>query len=104
MTCKDCILEPKRILCISYFMGDDEITGEELTDIEKRCKSFKNKADFVEVEKYNELRENFVDFACSGVNNLAPYCENRCVECVDEQGWCRYGSSCKGFNPDGKRE
>lgn len=61
-------------------------------------------ADVVEVEKYNDLRESFVDFACSGTNNLAPYCKNRCVECVDERGWCRHGDSCKGFNPDGRRD
>lgn len=60
-------------------------------------------ADVVEVEKYNDLREKFVDYACSGTNNLAPYCENRCAECVDGRGWCRYGRSCKGFNPDGER-
>ncbi len=60
-------------------------------------------ADVVEVEKYNELREDFIDFACSGVNNLAPYCKNRCVECVDGRGWCRYTVKCKGFNPDGER-
>lgn len=55
MTCKDCIYEPKCILRISYFMGDDEITGKELADMGKRCKSFKNKADFVETIKVVEM-------------------------------------------------
>lgn len=54
--------------------------------------------DFVSVEKYNELREAFIDYVCSGVPNLAPYCKNRCQECVDGRGWCRE-SFCKGFNP-----
>lgn len=61
------------------------------------------KADVVDVKKYNELRDDFISFACSGVNNLAPYCKNRCAECLDGRGWCRYGKNCEGFNPDGKR-
>ena len=60
--------------------------------------------DVVEVEKYNELRDSFVDYACSGGDNLAPYCTNRCIECTDERGWCRYGVNCRGFNPDGERK
>ena len=64
MTCKDCILEPKCILRISYSMGDDETTGKELTDIEKRCKSFKNKADFVEV-KHGKWIYNVKYYSCS---------------------------------------
>lgn len=60
--------------------------------------------DAVPVEKYNELREAFVDYVCSGVNNQAPYCKNRIDgDCVDERGWCTY-RHCRGFNPDGKRK
>ncbi len=59
--------------------------------------------DAVEVEKYNDLREDFVDFVCSGVHNPAPYCKNACEECVNERGWCTYNESCNGFNPDGER-
>ena len=52
------------------------------------------------LEKYNELRENFVDYVCSGVPNPAPYCLNKCKECTDGHGWCKYDSEkCKGFNP-----
>ena len=60
--------------------------------------------DAVEAEKYNELREAFVDFACSGINNVAPYCKNRRKECADEHGWCQLGIGdvCRGFNPDGE--
>ena len=73
--------------------------------------------DAVEVEKYNalvemyhELRENFIDYVCSGVPNVAPYCLNRCEECVTPHGWCKAMSDkCQGFNPaevilDGERK
>lgn len=52
------------------------------------------------VEEYNQLRENFVDFFCSGSMNPAPYCLNTCKECTDNRGWCDPSSDkCKGFNP-----
>ena len=51
------------------------------------------------VGMYHELRENFVDFVCSGVPNVAPYCLNRCDGCCDAYGWCRKSNLCKGFNP-----
>ena len=51
-------------------------------------------------EMYHELRENFIDYVCSGTHNLAPYCLNRCEECVDCRGWCKQDSDkCHGFNP-----
>lgn len=60
--------------------------------------------DAVEAEKYNDLREAFVDYVCSGVPNPAPYCKNRCPECVEGRGWCTYEQGkCRGFNPDGER-
>ena len=49
MTCRDCIFYDHCILRLSYSMGDDETTGKELTNMEECCRSFKNKADFVEV-------------------------------------------------------
>ena len=52
------------------------------------------------VEMYHELRENFIDYVCSGTCNVAPYCLNRCEGCVDRVGWCSQGSDeCHGFNP-----
>lgn len=52
------------------------------------------------LEKYNELRENFVDCVCSGSDNPAPYCINRCSGCVDRLGYCALNSEeCRGFNP-----
>ena len=50
-------------------------------------------------EQYHELRENFIDYVCSGVQNVAPYCLNRCEECVDGYGWCKHNDKCQGFNP-----
>ena len=52
------------------------------------------------LEMYHELRENFIDYVCSGTCNVAPYCLNRCEGCVDRVGWCSQGSDeCQGFNP-----
>lgn len=53
-------------------------------------------------EQYENLREAFVDYVCSGVSNQAPYCKNSCDECVDERNWCTY-RRCRGFNPDGRK-
>ena len=51
------------------------------------------------VKMYHELRENFVDYYCSGIQNVAPYCRNRCEECIDGYGWCKHNDKCHGFNP-----
>ena len=54
-----------------------------------------------ELEKVKQLyeseKEDFIDFACSGVPNLSPYCMNRRPDCVDERGWCRI-EKCHGFS------
>lgn len=61
--------------------------------------------DAVEVQAYNELREDFVDYVCSGIPNPAPYCANASEKCVDKLGWCGNGSNeCKGFCPKHYRE
>ena len=60
-------------------------------------------ADVVDSETYNDLRETFVEFVCSGVHNPAPYCKNRRSTCVDSRGWCTYNDWCEGFNPDGRK-
>ena len=46
---------------------------------------------------YESEKEDFIDFACSGVLNLSPYCLNRNPDCVDERGWCRT-EKCRGFS------
>ena len=59
--------------------------------------------DAVPVEQYNGIREDFVDYVCSGVPNPAPYCGNATEKCVDARGWC-VNSECKGFTPRGERK
>jgi hypothetical protein len=52
------------------------------------------------LERYHDLRENFIDYYCSGCQNVATYCLNRCEECVDKWGYCKqYSDKCHGFNP-----
>ena len=53
---------------------------------------------------YESEKEDFIDFACSGVPNLSPYCMNRRPDCVDERGWCR-SEKCHGFSRErGQKE
>lgn len=53
---------------------------------------------------YESEKENFIDFACSGVPNLSPYCLNRHPDCVDERGWCKT-EKCRGFSRErGQKE
>ena len=46
---------------------------------------------------YESEKEDFIDYACSGVPNPSPYCTNRHPDCVDERGWCRT-EKCHGFS------
>ena len=98
--------------------SDSEAEIQERNDWQrfKACVEAQDTVDAVEVEKYNrlveayhELRENFIDFVCSGIPNVAPYCLNRCDGCCDAYGWCRQSDLCQGFNPaevilDGERK
>lgn len=53
---------------------------------------------------YESEKEDFIDFACSGVPNLSPYCMNRHPDCVDERGWCKT-EKCHGFSRErGQKE
>ena len=53
---------------------------------------------------YESEKEDFIDFVCSGVPNLSPYCLNRHPDCVDERGWCRT-EKCRGFSRErGQKE
>lgn len=56
MTCKDCIYEPNCYSRIANGMGDDKIRGGLLTDIDKRCKGFKNKADAFPVVRCKDCK------------------------------------------------
>ena len=51
----------------------------------------------------DDLKDDFVDYVCSGVNNPAPYCGNRNDECCDRLGWCMNNEACKGFKPKAYR-
>lgn len=52
-----------------------------------------------------DMRQCFVDYVCSGIQNPAPYCANKICECVDGRGWCKEDpASCRGFNPLGERK
>ena len=75
-------------------------THDIITHFLDRCPT----VDAVPLEKYNDLREAFVDYVCSGAQNPAPYCRNRCAECIDRRGWCiSQSDKCRGFNPDGAK-
>lgn len=67
--------------------------------------------DAVPVEQYNALlsrceglREDFVDYVCSGSSNPAVFCKNKFAGCVDRRGWCMQTNYCRGFSPDGERK
>lgn len=77
MKCEDCIHDGVCLSQISYFMGCDEYTGEEVTDIEKKCSDFKNKADYAEV-KHGEWKNPSIKrfegryFVCSECDVMLP--------------------------------
>lgn len=51
-----------------------------------------------------DLRDDFVDYACSGIPNLAPYCKNKTDDCTDGRNWCNSKpGACKGFCPSAWR-
>lgn len=70
-----------------------------------KAKNDKLRAELEQVKQlYESEKENFIDFACSGVLNLSPYCMNRHPDCVDERGWCRT-EKCLGFSREnGQKE
>lgn len=48
----------------------------------------------------SELCDDFINYVITGVPNPAPYCANRCPECVDGRGWCNGDNFvCRGFSP-----
>lgn len=93
--------EVNRIYTKHFAKSREQVVQDIFRALFKRIEAA-HTVDAVEVEKYNELREAFVDFVCSGIHNPAPYCKNRCEECIDAYGWCK-ANACTGFNPDGER-
>lgn len=51
------------------------------------------------VKKYETEKEDFLDYALSGIQNAAPFCMNRHPDCVDKRGWC-IPVKCHGFSRD----
>ena len=83
-----------------------KLIAQQAAELERRDKLLKEQE--IELERVKQLyeteKEDFGDFACSGVPNLSPYCMNRRPNCVDERGWCR-SEKCHGFSRDrGQRE
>jgi len=80
---------------------DDMKSALNTTATDRRAIQEKNKEPCVELDRVKQLyeseKEDFIDFACSGVPNLSPYCMNRHPDCVDERGWCRT-EKCRSFS------
>ena len=85
MTCKDCIYEPRCYSIISYGMDTDDLTGELLTDIENRCKDFKNKADVVPVVRCKDCKYR----GC--IDDIDYVCERVEPRFVSKDHFCGYG-------------
>ena len=94
---------------VALYMAENAYLNDTALDVLKKISAWLDEEHTVEavetkkyealVEMYHELRENFIDFVCSGIPNVAPYCLNRCEGCCDAHGWCRQTDKCKGFNP-----
>ena len=69
-TCNECIYNSKCISRIVHLNGTDDLTGKDLPDMEKRCKDFKNKADFQEVKhgEWKRFGDNSKTCTCSNCN------------------------------------
>lgn len=91
-------------------MSDEELANE----MQKRsististlqAENEKLRAELEQVKQlYETEKEDFLDYACSGIPNFAPYCFNRCPDCVDERGWCKT-EKCRGFSRErGQKE
>lgn len=64
-----------------------------------------NQSRRVSMKAYDDLRDMFTDYVCSGIHNPAHYCENVSESCVNNYGWCKKdGEGCKGFSPRVKRK
>ena len=50
------------------------------------------------------LKDDFVEYVCSGASNTNPYCANKTDDCTDKRGWCVYVKNCRGFKPKAYEE
>ena len=76
-----------------------KLITQQAEELERRDTLLKEQEDELEQVKrlYESEKEDFLDYACSGIPNFAPYCFNRHPDCVDERGWCK-SAECHGFS------
>lgn len=97
----------RMVACIKY--DDCSLCGEKhkslcksgkevVSELITICKRLSAERD-VAVNQLFDMKDDFVDYVCSGTTNPSDYCENRCNECVDKWGWC-IQRECKGFVPN----
>ena len=100
---KEKLYDGEGVNLVDYWMQQAKI--EENGHRNCQAENEKLRAELEQVKRlYESEKEDFIDFACSGVPNLTPYCLNRHPDCVDERGWCRT-EKCRGFSRErGQKE
>ena len=100
---KDQLYDGEGVNLVNYWMQQAKI--EENGHRNCQAENEKLRAELEQAKRlYESEKEDFIDFACSGVPNLTPYCLNRHPDCVDERGWCRT-EKCRGFSRErGQKE
>lgn len=95
--CFNCLqLTPGAVIC-EVGKGNIAMMLRELSDASDAIEQLVRERDAA-VEAAENIHSDFAGFACAGIDNLAPYCGNRCPECIDESGWCKDVTKfCKGF-------
>ena len=91
MTCKDCISDEVCGKQEDLVQVDNHTWYDyaELNNVEKYCKHFKNKVDFVEVVRCRKCKhKGWVQEPCHG--RSIPYCRKH-EKCVDNTDFCSYG-------------
>ena len=84
-TCKDCLYYPHCYSRIAFMMDVDEVRGELLTDLDKRCKGFQNKADVVPVVRCKDCLYYFPPF-CKRPKNRPNH-----THAIMPDDYCSYG-------------
>lgn len=89
MTCRDCIHYERCHSEIAYGMGSDDLTGKYYTDIETRCKGFKNKANYVEVVRCKDCEHLSKKGICEKFRQRYPFFP-------DDYFYCGFGKRKEG--------
>lgn len=95
----------------AYWAGGDmskcipQMTAEAATALSTlQAENEKMRAELEQVKRlYQSEKEDFIEFACSGISNLSPFCFNRRPDCVDARGWCKIEKCC-GFSRERGQE